>query len=322
VETAQKISVIIPAYNAARWIAKAIDSAASQTLAPCEIIVVDDGSTDDTPLILSRYGDAIRAIRQENAGVSAARNAGMRQAAGDWLAFLDADDIWLPEKLARVMAHAAQAPQIALFSHDVFVIDEMGNIIGIYRFEPISGYIARKLVMKNWIITSTAVMRADAARESGWYHTNIKRGEDWHYWIRVASKYPIAHIHEPMAMYRRLPEGALRSDLDACLADNLQVVEYAGRIIGLTGPEMLDARAGVYRESVVRRLASLDPAAARRELAEVKKLAGWTATDAGMWLASLFPSGVQRLLLRLKKIRDSRLAKRRMKDVYVKSGKS
>src|SRR5262249_53680055 len=93
------ISVFIPAYNHARFLASTIDSALSQPLTPSEIIVVDDGSTDDTSSVLGTFGHEIRVLRQNNRGVAAARNRGAAMATGDYLAFLDADDVWLPQKL-------------------------------------------------------------------------------------------------------------------------------------------------------------------------------------------------------------------------------
>lgn len=325
VEAAPKISVIIPAYNAARWIAKAIHGAASQTVKPFEIIVIDDGSTDNTPEILSRYGAQIRAIRQENSGVSAARNLGMKLAVGDWLAFLDADDQWLAEKLARVMERAGRSPHVALFSHDVLVIDEQDAVVGAYRFERAGGNVARKLIMGNWVITSTAVLRADAARKTGKFREDLRKragSEDWDYWLRVAMKHQIEHIQEPLAFYRRISGSATRSSLDDALADSLRVVSEAGAAMGLSEWEMREAQAGVYRESAIRRLAALDSAAARRELAEVKRFSGWTAPDAAMWLASLFPANIQRSLLRMKKFRDAWGARKCIESLNVKSDKS
>src|SRR5437773_3781756 len=98
------VSVVIPTYNYARYLPEAIDSALAQTHAPLEVIVVDDGSTDDTPRVLAVYGDRIRVIRQANRGPGAARNTGIAAARGEYVGFLDADDVWLPRKLELQMA--------------------------------------------------------------------------------------------------------------------------------------------------------------------------------------------------------------------------
>ena len=108
------ISVIIPAYNYARYLAEAIDSALGQTYAPLEVIVVDDASTDDTPRVLAAYGQRIRAIRQPNGGAGAARNTGIAAARGEYVAFLDADDVWLPRKLELQMALFDADPALGL----------------------------------------------------------------------------------------------------------------------------------------------------------------------------------------------------------------
>src|SRR5690348_3025712 len=99
------ISVIIPAYNAANCIQRAIDSALAQTLPPREVIVVDDGSTDETPRLVVSYGERVHLIQQSNAGPGAARNRAVRASRGEWLAMLDADDSWLPQKLERQLAY-------------------------------------------------------------------------------------------------------------------------------------------------------------------------------------------------------------------------
>src|SRR5262245_37395813 len=104
------ISVVIPSYNAARWLPASLDSVLGQTLAAGEVIVVDDGSTDDTAGILAAYGDRVRTVRGEHGGLAAARNLGLRVARGDWIAFHDADDVALPDRLARLQAALDQQP--------------------------------------------------------------------------------------------------------------------------------------------------------------------------------------------------------------------
>ena len=113
------VSVVVPAYNYARYLPKAIDSALGQTHPPLEVIVVDDGSTDDTPRVLAAYADRIRVIRQANQGAGAARNAGIAAARGEYVAFLDSDDLWHPRKLELQLARFASDPETTAFISEV-----------------------------------------------------------------------------------------------------------------------------------------------------------------------------------------------------------
>jgi glycosyltransferase involved in cell wall biosynthesis len=106
------VSVVIPVRDGASFVSDAIDSVLAQTYRPLEIIVVDDGSTDDTGDVLARFGDAVRAIRQTPAGAAVARNRGVREARGDYIAFLDADDLWVPDKLQMQMAVLTASPEV------------------------------------------------------------------------------------------------------------------------------------------------------------------------------------------------------------------
>ena len=106
------VSAVIPAYNAGKYVGRAIESVLAQTRKADEIIVVDDGSTDDTAEVVERFGDAVRFIRQENAGASFARNTGIEAATSDWIAFLDADDEWLPNKLKLQTEHLERNPNL------------------------------------------------------------------------------------------------------------------------------------------------------------------------------------------------------------------
>src|SRR5262249_507414 len=104
------ISVVVPSFNAGRWIAASLDSVLAQTLPPGEVVVVDDGSTDDTPQVLASFGDRVRVVRAAHAGLAAARNLGLALASGDWVAFQDADDVARPDRLALLQAHLDVAP--------------------------------------------------------------------------------------------------------------------------------------------------------------------------------------------------------------------
>ena len=128
-----KVSIVIPTYNRARYVTEAIDSVLSQTFLDYEVIVVDDGSTDNTKDVLRRYGDKIRYMYQPNSGVGAARNAGVRSAVGEWLAFLDSDDIWLPEYLSCQMEQASQNPSAHTLMTNSVRFEADGSSLNVFQ---------------------------------------------------------------------------------------------------------------------------------------------------------------------------------------------
>ncbi|MGA6973853.1 MAG: glycosyltransferase family A protein, partial [Candidatus Binatus sp.] len=122
-----KVSTIIPAFNAERTIAETVDSALTQNFEGHEVVVVNDGSTDSTSTILERYGDKIRVVNQQNRGVAAARNTGLTHSSGDYVAFLDSDDLWLPGKLEVMTAALERNDAASLAFSEYGSIDEDGN---------------------------------------------------------------------------------------------------------------------------------------------------------------------------------------------------
>lgn len=316
-----KISVIIPAFDVRRWVGEAIESALEQTRKPHEIIVVDDGSTDGTADVLARYeasdgAISIKVIKQDNAGVSSARNRAMADATGNWFAFLDADDKWSPNKLERLSGLIDLHPDVDLFYHDAFIIDEEGALAGLYRYEALScDDAAVKLLMRNCILTSTVLLKAEAARETGLFREDLKRCEDWDYWLRVTVGHRIEYIAEPLTFYRRLPGSLVRSNLDDMLDDFLKVIEDGGARLGIENEELGRFKASAYRDSALRRLAAYDSRGARADLARAKQTGGRPAKNILMYASSLMPKFLQRKMLELKRNRDSRKAKKIMRTM-------
>lgn len=192
------VSVIIPVYNGAGLVAQAIDSALGQSMAPLEVIVVDDGSTDDTAAVLAEYGGRIRRLRIAHGGVSRARNAGMAASRGDLLAFLDADDIWHPHKLARQAAALSVWPQAGLCCCDYLVLHRQhGHLVshfagalplaGLSLEQPLLRAPLAALVRCNFIGTASNVMlRAAVARQAGRFDPQLRQAEDYDYWLHCA----------------------------------------------------------------------------------------------------------------------------------------
>jgi len=199
-----RVSAVTPVYNRAAFLAEALDSALSQGFDGLEVVVVDDGSTDGTPGVLARYGDRIRAVRQENAGQSAAWNACLSLARGDVVAFLDSDDAWLPGKLARQVPLLEADPGAALLYAEVEYMDGEGRPLPDARRakRTPSGEVLRDLLSDNFLRTPTVLARRSALLEAGGFRPGLSHGNDWDMWLRVATRHRVLRDPVPSARYR------------------------------------------------------------------------------------------------------------------------
>jgi glycosyltransferase involved in cell wall biosynthesis len=207
-----KVSVVIPAYNASKFVRESINSVLNQTYKNYEIIVVDgrDGSTDNTREVVSKYGDSVRYFCQENKGVSDARNKGILNSKGMYIAFLDSDDIWSENKLALQVEFLDSHPDVGLVFSDGWV-KAYGNvsardqrIIGKRFFQlskPHRGEVLNKLFVGNFIPTSTVVIRKQCLLKVGLFNKEHNIGEDYDLWLRVAKFFKVDYIDEPLAIY-------------------------------------------------------------------------------------------------------------------------
>ncbi|HMF14016.1 MAG TPA: glycosyltransferase family A protein [Gemmataceae bacterium] len=219
------VSVIMPTYNCSRFIAEALDSILAQSVRPSEIIVVDDGSTDDTAARLAPYLAHIRYERQENRGVSAARNNGVGRATGEFVAFLDADDVWHPRKLELQLRALADNPGLALLGTGIFAwpttafpeidVRSHGRVIQVTWPE---------LVVKNALGTSSIVVRAEILRRAGEFDTRMHGSEDRDLWLRVAEMAPVGNLELPLMGLRALP-GSLSRRARTCQTGMLRLLQ-------------------------------------------------------------------------------------------------
>lgn len=199
-----RVSVVVPAYNCARFLREAIDSALVQTLPPIEVIVVDDGSSDETPALLAGYGSRIRAIRQANAGVAAARNRGVREATGDAVAFLDADDAWLPEKLERQALRLETEPDLGFVHCGALEVDEEGRPLRA-RAEGCEGWVADRMLMFEDVgplSGSTPLVPRARLAEAGGFDERLSTSADWDLCYRLARGRPVGFVAQPLVRYR------------------------------------------------------------------------------------------------------------------------
>jgi glycosyltransferase involved in cell wall biosynthesis len=202
-----QVSVVIPAHNAARFLRETLVSAAEQTLAPYEIIVVDDGSTDGTAAVVLDFGPPARLVRQAQRGVSAARNTGITAAEGDLIAFLDADDLWEPTKLERQVAALAAHPE-ALWTFCWYYEFGQATIVPDIPQALLDGTYDRELLAPDLaVLVSAAMVRASATvRFPEWAASNAN--EDTVYFNELSQEGPFVFIPEPLWGYRRHPKSA------------------------------------------------------------------------------------------------------------------
>jgi glycosyltransferase involved in cell wall biosynthesis len=195
-----EVSVIIPTYNRARDVCSAVDSVLAQRFDDLEVIVVDDGSTDETQELLERrYGDRIVYVYQENQERCVARNTGIHHSSGTYVAFLDSDDVWLPDKLAAQMDMAGRYPEAGLLYGRVFPIDSDGRwhlreaeMVG--WGEPEASRIFDRLVMVNVIPTPTVVVKRESLDRVGLFDKAFSYCEDWDLWLRIAFHYDVVFV--------------------------------------------------------------------------------------------------------------------------------
>ncbi len=203
--TTPSISVVIPTYNYAHFLPSALESVLGQTMATAEVIVVDDGSTDQTPRVLEGYADRVHVVRRANGGLAAARNSGAAVAAGEWLAFLDSDDEWLPPKLERQMTRAATDPEVALVHCGAQEIDATGRVLR-ERLDGMEGLVADEMVLFRRTVVllagSTMVVRRAVFEAVGGFDDRMRHSEDWDFCYRVGLQHKIAFVPEPLVRYR------------------------------------------------------------------------------------------------------------------------
>jgi glycosyltransferase involved in cell wall biosynthesis len=198
-----RVSVIIPAYNAERFIAEAVDSALAQTHPDVEVIVIDDGSSDGTGRILEAYGAAIRVHRQPNTGVGSARNAGARLATGDWVAFLDADDIWAPRKIEAQLNAVGDAAWVYTNRFNFGARGSLPEVQSDVQLMTDGDVFVPLLLRGNFITVSSVMMRRRLVLQLGGFVQGIDGCADWDLWLRAASEgHEVRYVAEPLAGYR------------------------------------------------------------------------------------------------------------------------
>jgi glycosyltransferase involved in cell wall biosynthesis len=249
-----RVSVIIPAYNAAKYLPSSIESVMAQTYPDWEIVVVDDGSSDNTKTVLSSYQELlqhkIQCIHQPNRGLPAARNAAIRAAKGEIVALLDADDIWWPARLSRSVEALDRDPETGLVHARVARIDDHGNVID----EPyanskyLSGRIAPYIYTRRaHIMCPTVTLRKSLIDLDDAFDESLRAAEDRDLWFRIAQRSKVAYVDEILACYLLSP-GSMSKDSARMLIADVTFVEKYYRRGDCSGLQRRQALATIYRE--------------------------------------------------------------------------
>lgn len=219
------ISVIIATYNREAFVAEAIDSVLAQTWTNFELLVVDDGSTDQTQAVLARYREDPRVtlIYQENQKRAAAFNNALQYAKGEFVGILDSDNRWLPHRLERGIEMFRTHPEVDIVYGNNVTIDEQGNETTRMTMRRHSGRITRELWRDNCVSINTTLVRKKCFDEMGGMDPNCKRSDDYELWLRLSTRYRFLHIPEYLAEYRVMAD-QLSSDKRARFAANEQIL--------------------------------------------------------------------------------------------------
>jgi len=248
------VDVIIPAYNAAHFLPIAIDSVIAQTFADWRILLVDDGSTDDTAAVIAPYrerlGEKLAYIRQENRGLPAARNTAIRHSTAEFLALLDADDVWLPYRLGESLKSFAGRPGVGLSYGANALIDPTGTVTKVFeaRQAHAEGWIAPYIYMRMVNLPCpTVTFRRECVDAVGMFDEGMRATEDRDLWFRIATRYEVVMVPRVIAHYRTSPQ-AMTTDPDRMLRAQLQFVEKHAGVPGCGWREQRVALSWVYRQ--------------------------------------------------------------------------
>ncbi|MDD3518283.1 MAG: glycosyltransferase family A protein [Chromatiales bacterium] len=283
-----EVSVIIPAHNRATYLARTFDSVLAQRGVSLEVLVVDDGSTDDTPEAVAPYLNRlecpVRLLQQERRGPAGARNLGLRHAIGEYVAFIDSDDLWLPGHLQRAAAVLDDEPEVGLVCSAIRQIDEHDRPLPDARrhLKGESGWVFDKLLLRCFVNSPTVVLRRAVLDRTGLFDPDIWPLEDWDLWLRVARHAQLRFLPEPSALYRIHVGQATHAGRQSATRREQMTLKVLGKAFDLGADETLRRRAltSAYTRLAYWYLLEHDPVSTRRCLREARGLRDATVPDA------------------------------------------
>lgn len=276
-----KISIVIPAYNAEAFLGQTIASISAQSFDNFEIIVVDDGSTDATAEIASTADPRVRVVQQRNQGIAVARNVGISESRGEWIAFLDHDDLWHPHKLKAQTEVLERDPGCGIVYGEFLRWNPLtppqflDETLDSRRIVPdLSGFILPRLIHTNWVLLSTAVIRRSVFDAVGCFDPAMPPADDWDLMLRAAEHFRFVKLAQPLALYRvhpgqtslKLTPRNIEYELRCRALERLRALD--GEVVDMKGIRLRQFRAlfnyglaqygaGLYREACASFLSSL-----------------------------------------------------------------
>ena len=196
-----RVSAIIPTYNNPAMLVRAVESVLAQDYRDYELIIIDDGSRPQTREALEPYMDRIRYIHQENAGPSAARNHGIRESGGEFVAFLDSDDLWLPEKLSTQVAFMDAHPEFGLTYHGLEYFTEEG-VVNLPAGDKPAGDVLARLFKRIFLVPTSVMCRHECFEKAGYFPEDMRLAEDYDFFLRMAVHYQFGCIDRVLGRYR------------------------------------------------------------------------------------------------------------------------
>lgn len=290
------VSVIIPAYNQGHFLAEAVNSVLAQTYAHFEIIVVDDGSTDDTAVVAHRFTDPrVRYVYKQNGGLSSARNEGLRHAQGNYISYLDSDDCFLPEKLQILTDELSARPDVGFVAGQAVPVDEHGRHIGKLFDTPLPAD-SKQLLLGNPLHVGSVLLRRHWQEKAGFFDESLRSYEDWDMWLRLAHAGCRMHsVPTPVSLYRfhtaqMTRDGRQMSTATFAVLDKL----FSDPTLP---PEWLAMKERAYAQAYLRKTAQAylgrDYAAAQDSLRQAVALNPQLIADDGAALAQQFAAWIE-----------------------------
>ncbi|MBK8574340.1 MAG: glycosyltransferase [Elusimicrobia bacterium] len=283
------IAVVIPAYNAEAYIAQCLESVRAQTRAPDEIIVIDDGSTDRTGELVEKLADRAKLIRKRNGGLAAARNEGFSLTRCRYVAFLDADDYWPPQKLEMYHDYALKHPDVGLFYSDCFCVRSEGAYREVRAGSPGKNPFFH-LLKNNFVASSTAMVERDVWERVGGLRGGFSHPAgvvDWDFFLNAVQVKPFHHIPEPLLFYRVHDKSAMQTRLEAMWKDSVRVVLWHSRKENVPLKVKKEALSSIFYQSGLRLLTAGAPLQARQHFCQSLRFSFRSFSSIGLFFVSL-----------------------------------